>query len=612
MPYQQTFCPSRSKRRGSILVLVFFFIVLLTLEVAMVNLIANRSLGEEGVYSSRGASAQMALTTAVNRLSDDLYAYLAANGDTNVTTDFARGGANDISEVLQAKKPSTGALENTDFTIEAWVEQKRGIWYKISARAISGDIEQSSHRWVKLNPCLATSDATLTTILTGRPFPGRYSIYVASDERAFWGETGASANFYTWKNGVLSTLVSGRDNIGEISTNITDSGRVYFGQNANPGNLYTWKDGVLSTLLTNRPAPGVHALEISGERAFFGDGNNFYTHLGNALSTIVTSQSAPGNQSVATDATGRVFFGELFAGASFWTWKNGVLTTIVASANYPGRESATAFSDSVAFGENHVNSRFWYWNAATGLSTIPLTEPDLGMRSTRIDTTGRVFFGEQDYSSPPDKFYTWKNNQLSTIVHSVNARVGNYDRSQTSMTTDNRLFLSQPNGWGGEFWTWKDFVLSTIIPNSVQAHDPGYQSMNIASDGRVFFGEANTCCGPTSYRTWKDNVLSTIITFNPARSLHQTSTISPDGRFFFGTVGASSNYYSWKDNVLTTIVSGVTSPGHQNNFNQPGSHQYNSVKNNRVSPQGTLFFAENANPGKLWAWTPPIECNRNY
>ncbi len=613
MPFFKTFSSYRSKESGSILMLVFFFIILLTLEVAMVNLISTRSLGEEGVYSSRGASAEMALNTAVNRLTDDLYGYLAANGDTTVATDFARGGANDISETLQAKKPSTGVLENTDFTIEAWVEQKRGIWYKISARAMAGDIEQSAHRWVKLNPCLATSAATLTTIMTGRPYPGRYSTYVASDGRAFWGETGASANFYTWKDGVLSTLVTSRNNIGEISTNITDGGRVYFGQNANPGHLYTWKDGVLSTLLTSQAAPGVHALEVSGERAFFGDGSNFYTHLDNTLSTIVTGQSAPGNQSVSADGAGRVFFGELFGSASFWTWKNGALSTIINNVgNYPGRESSTAFTDSVAFGENNASSRFWYWNATTGLSTIPLTLPDLGMRSTMIDTTGRVFFAKQQYGVSPHQLFTWKNNQLSTIMNDGNGPVANYSRSEPHFASDNRLFFSEPHGNGGGFWTWKDFVLSTIIPHSAMAHDPGYQGVEVAPDGRVYFGEANTCCGGTSYRTWKDNVLSTIITFSPAKSMHKSSSMGPDGRVYFGTYGAGGNYYTWKDNVLTTILSGVTSPGFHNNFNQPGSHQNNSANNNPVSPEGTVIFAEDANPGKVWAWSPPIECNRNY
>ncbi len=625
MPFLKTFSSYRSKESGSILMLVFFFIILLTLEVAMVNLISTRSLGEEGVYSSRGASAEMALNTAVNRLTDDLYGYLAANGDTTVATDFARGGANDISEVLQAKKPSTGALENTDFTIEAWVEQKRGIWYKISARAIAGDIEQSTHRWVKLNPCLTTSVATLTTILTGRPYPGYQSIVVDSpNERLFFGENNNPGNFYTWKDGVLSTIVSGRNAPGVASTLESSSGAVFFGEEGNPGNFYTWKDNVLTTILSGRSKPGFENITVSGERVFFGEDSNpgnMYTWKNGVLSTIVSGQQNPGvSDNITSNDTERVFFGEYGSGsAAVWSWKNNVLSTIITNGYSSSQNAITATDsgDTVFLGEwkwPSASTRSWVWNPSTGLSTIGITGNLIGSDTAKFDTTGRLYVSDRT-SAGPSKVWTWKNNVLSTIISNTYQWIGGGNRDEPALLPSGHIAFSQSHGGAGGFYLYKDNVLSTLIlPGTSGAHDPGYFSTEITPDGRIFMGEGNPCCGPLRWRTWKDGVMSTLLS-HTSTGFDAMSTMGPDGRVYYGSEGTSAGnglYFTWKDGVMTTIVSGVTNPGHDNTSHIPGAEKHDARNSYQTTDNGTVFFSEDANPGKVWAWSPPIECNRNY
>ena len=69
----------------------------------------------------------------------------------------------------------------------------------------------------------------------------------------------------------------------------------------------------------------------------------------------------------------------------------------------------------------------------------------------------------------------------------------------------------------------------------------GYNSSVVTADGRVLFGEYDV---PGNYWTWKDGVLSTILdgANNPGVS---TTAVAPDGSVFFGEYNDPGSFWQW-------------------------------------------------------------------
>ena len=138
---------------GSALVLVFIVLTIVTLELAVVSLILTRSLGDEGLLMSQNLVARQAADTAINQLTKKLYDYLVVNGQTSVNTDFAQGGSQAIVATdLSTTNPEGGTTTGV-ITIDAWVAQRRGYYYKIAGRARSGAVDITAYRWIKMKPC---------------------------------------------------------------------------------------------------------------------------------------------------------------------------------------------------------------------------------------------------------------------------------------------------------------------------------------------------------------------------------------------------------------------------------------------------------------------------
>ena len=80
--------PSRPHQGGTVLLLTIMMLVLLTFEVAVISLVAQRGLGEEGMLQSQHIAARRGGETVLNQLENALYTYLQANDDTSAETAF--------------------------------------------------------------------------------------------------------------------------------------------------------------------------------------------------------------------------------------------------------------------------------------------------------------------------------------------------------------------------------------------------------------------------------------------------------------------------------------------------------------------------------------------
>ncbi|MEB3287629.1 MAG: hypothetical protein VKJ04_09010 [Vampirovibrionales bacterium] len=195
---------------------------------------------------------------------------------------------------------------------------------------------------------------------------------------------------------------------------------------------------------------------------------------------------------------------------------------------------------------------------ATGLTTIAITTYP-GALGTEVDpVTGRVFFSNiaDDNLTDFSNFYTWHN------------------------TTG----------------------LSTILPSNRRG--VGSHGMQIANDGRIFFGSnsVNNANYQDGFWTWKDNVLSTIVNglSGPGRFCMScgkfTQIDKSTGRVYFGTAW-QSNVFTWKNNVLTTILD--ESGGSLGHWTPAGSHIVIGI-----NPE-EIFFTDDTSPNwLLHRWTP--------
>ncbi|MBX2860419.1 MAG: WD40 repeat domain-containing protein [Vampirovibrio sp.] len=610
--------------RGSAIILMLMFLVLVMLEITILGAIVSRGMGEEGILGSQNIAAQQANQTAVRRLSDDLRDYLLGGGlPANVLTDFAEGtGANAIvSQNLAAVDPETGTSAAGNVTINAWVEERRNVYYHIITKAEIGQVSLVQHQWVKLIPCTASSGGGtgLSLLLSDGKKPGVISIGADANGRIFFGEQSCCSNkFRTWKETTgLSVLASGMNYAGGYSMGVSPDGRVFFGEQTGDGDFYTWN-------------------EASG------------------LSLIVSGLTYPGFESVAFSPAGRAYIGSINSSGKFQTWDSTDGLSIITSGDELGQDATDVADDGrVYFGQDATGGSFHTWHSATGLSIIISNIDQPGHDAIGVHgSSGRVFFGDRNGGS--SRFYTWlPGGSLSVIISNVTTP-GNHAIGVAQST--GRVFFGETTT-SGSFWTWE--VSSGLSVLYTSERYPGWYSTNVTPAGRVFFGDYDS--GSGKFRTWEQSDgLSIIVSDGNIPGAIASHAVTPNGRIFFGEISDPGRMHTWhKSTGLSVILSDGDEPG---NFSFP-SYPYSG--NERlpskltteratfstiydgsagdyatweestglsfiisnvsypgddtavVSADGSIYgFGENADPGKFWVWMAPSTggsaCNLGY
>ncbi|MGE0201464.1 MAG: hypothetical protein AB7P76_10905 [Candidatus Melainabacteria bacterium] len=285
------------------------------------------------------------------------------------------------------------------------------------------------------------ADTGLSTVRTSLAVPGQYQYkndVCAADGRFFFGDVD---RFFTWKSNVLSTILSGRSYPGQASINTASDGRVYFAETSGTNdNVWTWKDGVgLSTVLSSAGYyPAVSASVLGGgDRYFFGEDNGvssrFWTYTpGTGLSTIVTNVDKPGlhqnyfgitdyvlyNNAIKATSDDRVYF--LDGAGWVRTWKAGAGLSTIGSlaANYLviSPTDDRLFIGHMCNNGGCTTQKGYTYTPTTGLSTVI----NGLMNDAVVDpATGRLYFIYNNYTPTPDDggVFTWTaSTGLSTLL----------------------------------------------------------------------------------------------------------------------------------------------------------------------------------------------------
>lgn len=589
---------------GSALILTLVMVMLLSLQVAIISLIALRSVGETGVLATQSVSARWAAETAITRLSDTLYAEMQSKSPAMLMAEYDRASA--TPHLLQATNPDSGSTQNTSTYISAWIEERKGNYYKLAGRAQSGSVDITLYHWMPIKVC---GSSGLTTLISNVVMPGIFSMASAPDGRVFVGQRAASGNFWSWDpaSGALTTLVSNVTRPGYRSTKVSPiDGRVYFGQEANPGNLWTWHTSTGLSVIVSGRNPGYRNMIIGPDgRVFFGNGHlngNFYTWAPGsaALSILVSGVDNPGYNSVAVSPEGRVFFGQNASPGKMWTWKEHTpLQELVSGVSAPGVENiAATINERVYFGEDANPGRFWTWANGGTLQTLVHNEvyPG-GQDSIAVNDEGRVFFGS-NVGTNSAKLWSWSPTSALSIVLSGINKPGQYSMVPYG---NNLLYVGNYVGSSGRVWRW-DITTGAVSILASGLKNPGVGSLMVDESGRVYFSEWGT---DANYYVWNpvNGLLTTLLplpvvspgTFGSG-SYDFRQTMSPNGRIVFGQNHTSGNIWSWAPgDQLTTLVS--------------GAGQYPGLYGTHVASDGRVYFSsDDSNPSNLWTWKSGVEC----
>ncbi len=221
----------RKQHPGSALIITFIFLIMLSLQVAMISLIAVRGFSEEGVLLTQNISARRSAETALNRLETKLHNFLLTGTTATAESSFAQGQANAITATTLSTDNPDGGTDTMPVTISAWVQERRGDMYHMVGRATSGGVDILMHRWVRVKVC--PSGGALTTIASGIDWPGDASTVASPvDGRVFFGQMKNPGNFWTWDPATgLSVIISGIAAPGFYATSAVSpiDGRVFFG-----------------------------------------------------------------------------------------------------------------------------------------------------------------------------------------------------------------------------------------------------------------------------------------------------------------------------------------------------------------------------------------------
>ncbi|MBX2861440.1 MAG: hypothetical protein KTR14_09395, partial [Vampirovibrio sp.] len=433
---------------------MLMFLVLVMLEITILGAIVSRGMGEEGILGSQNIAAQQANQTATRRLSDDLRDYLIAGGDpANVLTDFAEiTGANAIvDQNLAAVDPETGTSAAGNVTINAWVAERRNVYYHIITKAEIGQVSLVQHQWVKVLPsCVASSGLSL--LLSGAAQPGGYgSLAINADDRVFFNDN--DKYFWTWKESTgLSVLASDLSN-GSYSMAVSPSGQAFFGGGFNWLHMYDESTGL--SLLHSGRGTGTTSMVFSNNNAYIGSGNVGASPLykwnnTDGLSILYSAgESHLGDDSLVVSDGERLFFGSESAD-TFYTWHASTGTSIILSGDPEPGDGCTDVHNAtsrVYFCSGNGGDKFYTWSTTTDLSVLLSNIPNIGSSSTAVDqNTGRVFVGE--YGNTGQSLSTWEPSSGMSVLESGINRPGH---ASVQVTPSGNVF------WGGfvpNFWVW--------------------------------------------------------------------------------------------------------------------------------------------------------------
>lgn len=270
------------------------------------------------------------------------------------------------------------------------------------------------------------------------------------------------------------------------------------------------------------------------------------TSISTGLTTIATGLPYPGTRSVVVDPlTGRVFFG--------------------------------AINDDAV-----VLSNMYSWHSSTGLSTL-LSSSNYGVGSaaTAMASDGRVFFGssqtqDDGNTAMNDKFWTWKDNILSTILTGMKGG-GRWWINSGEFTTfdsrNDRVYFG--TAWQSNIYTWKNNQLSTIQVDTGAATDytPAGGRVVLGDSDEIYFTD-NTSGTWKLYRWTPAGPTQMIVDLNALGITGSPWTFASlsDGRIWISEWTGSKRLYTYKTGVgLSTISgSGYAHPAFWEEYPRPG------------------------------------------
>lgn len=235
----------------------------------------------------------------------------------------------------------------------------------------------------------------------------------------------------------------------------------------------------------------------------------------------------------------------------------GVLSTIVSNAVTPGFASARVDSSGrVVFGEGSAGSKLWSWKAGV-LSTLLTGITAVGYQSLLVDGNDRFYFGVG--TNTYGHMYTWKSGVLSTLTPSTISGPGySYDNGSPAMALDsNKTFYFSAGNDGGRIYTWSSTTnkLSTILGTGSGV----YKAIQTALPGRIFFHLE----GSPYVHTWSQSTgLSTSGSVTMCSNC-TSMNIAPDssgyadfGDHWWNNSGNKTSRWVWNSNsnVLTTLT----------------------------------------------------------
>ncbi|MDX2084490.1 MAG: hypothetical protein SFZ03_03785, partial [Candidatus Melainabacteria bacterium] len=402
----------------------------------------------------------------------------------------------------------------------------------------------------------------LTTIVSAAKNPGEESVLVdATSGRVFFGEDDLAGNYYTWHSSTgLSTLLVGKPVPGKRSAALTSSGRLYVGcyEWGTSCAFNTWTvSGGMQTIINSDQTPGRESLGIYQERAYFcgrttSSGRFFTWEPATGLSTITWGDKPGWKSAIVSAATGRVSLGA-HGHSPFWTWKPGEsLITIDIDAVKPGNDFARGINAKTDDVYATADDQVLFWQATGALSTVIHAAGGLELDAfVSHPTSGLSFFGTTD-----DRFMRHDPaTGLITTLRSGMPDVGRYGAIGID-TANNRVY------WGDttSFYTWDQAngVFSQILSGSVI---PGQYSTYVdANTGRVFFSENKN---PGNFYAWHPSTgLQTLVSGRNTPGLAAMAFDTLNGRMFFGENNEGGNIYVWDPtNGLSTVLTGYHKPG---------------------------------------------------
>jgi hypothetical protein len=155
---------------GSVLLMTLVLLLFFSTQLLNFALLTSRGVTQEAVLLTQNSAAREATTVAFNELENALMTYLRDNtyDTTDVMTEFGQGQASSIQDfVVQTTNPETDGVENTSMLADAWLDSRRGEFYKFKANVRYGEVDITAEKWLHIPAhCPESSGGTLTTLST--------------------------------------------------------------------------------------------------------------------------------------------------------------------------------------------------------------------------------------------------------------------------------------------------------------------------------------------------------------------------------------------------------------------------------------------------------------